>query len=162
MKFCLLVYILHTLTWWVDTSYAIHWVTILRCRRKHHLGVKYVITNLLRLDWQYLCETQDAKQANHRRGINRMMSNRRSTDKRINRPSQKESNYSIGELFSRMQLFRLHEAVMSRRVFFCVIICQIGYALLPVNEELAAAGAVADPVEVHVDGFGLPLSDGVI
>ena len=80
------------------------------------------------------------------------MPNGRSTDRGINILLQKERNYSIGELFSRMQLFRLHEAVMSRRVFFCVIICQIGYALLPVNEELAAAGAVADPVEAHVNG----------
>ena len=45
---------------------------------------------------------------------------------------------------------------------FCVIIFQIGYAWLPVDEELAAAGAVADPVEPHVNGFGALLFDGVI
>ena len=43
---------------------------------------------------------------------------------------------------------------MSRRVMFCVIICQIGYAWLTVDEELAAAGAVTDPLEAHVNGFG--------
>ena len=51
---------------------------------------------------------------------------------------------------------------MSRRVMFCVIVGQIGYAWLPVDEELAVAGAVADPVEAHVDGFGELLFDGVI
>ena len=38
----------------------------------------------------------------------------------------------------------------------------IGYAWLTVDEELAATGAVADPVETHVDGFGALLFDGVI
>ena len=51
---------------------------------------------------------------------------------------------------------------MSRRVMFFVIIFQIGYSWLPVDEELAADGAVADPVEAHVDGFGALLFDGVI
>ena len=45
---------------------------------------------------------------------------------------------------------------------FCVIVGQIGYAWLPVEEELAAAGAVADLVEAYVDGFGELLFDGVI
>ena len=45
---------------------------------------------------------------------------------------------------------------------FCVIVVQIGYTWLPVDEELAAAGAVADPVEAHADGFGALLFDGVI
>ena len=45
---------------------------------------------------------------------------------------------------------------------FCVIIFQIGYAWLPVDEELAASGAVAYPVEAYVDGFGELLFDGVI
>ena len=51
---------------------------------------------------------------------------------------------------------------MSRRVMFCVIVGHIGYAWLPVDEELAAAGAVADPVEAHVYGFGALLFDGII
>ena len=80
----------------------------------------------------------------------------------INTPSHKESNHSIGELFSWMQVCRPHEAVMSRQVIFCVIICQIGYAWFPVDEELAVDGAVADPVEAHVDIFGSLLFDGVI
>ena len=88
--------------------------------------------------------------------------NGQSTDGGINTLLQKEINYSIGKLFSWMQVCRPHEAVMSRRVMFCVIICQIGYALLSVDEELVAAGAVVDPVEAHVDGFGSLLFDGVI
>ena len=51
---------------------------------------------------------------------------------------------------------------MSRGVMFCVIVGHIGYAWLPVDKELAAAGAVADPVETHVDGFGALMFDGVI
>ena len=51
---------------------------------------------------------------------------------------------------------------MSRRVVFFVIVGQIGYAWLPVDEEMAAACVVVDPVEMHVDGFGALLFDGVI
>ena len=51
---------------------------------------------------------------------------------------------------------------MSRRVMLCVIVGNIGYAGLPVDEELAAAGTVADPVETYVNGFGALLFDGVI
>ena len=91
-----------------------------------------------------------------------MMPNRRSTDGGINTPSQKESNHSIGELFSRMEVCRPHEAVKSRRVMFCVIVVHIGYAWFPVDKELAAAGAIVDPAEAHVDGFGALLFDGVI
>ena len=83
-----------------------------------------------------------------------MMPNGRITGRGINAPLQKDRNHIIGELFSRMQVCRPHEAVMSRRVMFCVIVGQIGYAWLPVYEELAAAGAVADPLEVPVNGFG--------
>ena len=52
--------------------------------------------------------------------------------------------------------------MISRQVMFCVIVGQIGYAWLPVEEELAAAGAVADPAETNVDDFGALLFDGVI
>ena len=51
---------------------------------------------------------------------------------------------------------------MSRRVIFFVIVGQIGYAWLPVDEEMAAACVVVDPVEMHVNGFGALLFDGVI
>ena len=51
---------------------------------------------------------------------------------------------------------------MIRRVMLCVIVGKIGYAWLPVDKELAAAGTVTDPVETHADGFGALLVDGVI
>ena len=90
------------------------------------------------------------------------MPNGRNTYKGINTPSQKDVNHSIGELFSQMQVCSLHEAGMSRRVVFCMIVVQIGYAWFPVDEELAASGAVVGPVEAHVDGFGALLLDGFI
>ena len=61
-----------------------------------------------------------------------------------------------------MEVCRPHEAVKSRRVMFCVIVVHIGYAWFPVDKELAAAGALVDPAEAHVDGFGALLFDGVI
>ena len=91
-----------------------------------------------------------------------MMPNGRSTNGGINTPSQKDINHSIGKLFSRMQVCRPHEEVMIRQVIFCVIVGNIGNDWLPVDEELSAAGTVADPVETHVDGFGALLFDGVI
>ena len=45
---------------------------------------------------------------------------------------------------------------------FYVIVGQIGYAWLPVHEELAVDGAVAGSVDAHVDVFGELLFDGVI
>ena len=40
---------------------------------------------------------------------------------------------------------------MSRRVMLYVIVGNIDYSWLSVDEELAAAGTVADPVETHVE-----------
>ena len=96
------------------------------------------------------------------RGLNSKTPNGQSTDTGINTPSQKESNHSIGEFFSRMQVFRPHETVMSRRVMLCVIVGNIVYAWFPVYKELAAAGTVVDPGETHVNGFRALLFDGVI
>ena len=91
-----------------------------------------------------------------------MMPNEQITDGGINTPPQKERNHSIGELFRRMQVWRPHEAVISRRVMFCVIVENIYYSWLPVDEELAVDGMVADPVETHVDGFGALLFNSAI
>ena len=91
---------------------------ILICRRKRNLGVKYVVTNLMMLGWQTLCERQDAKQKKHGQGLNSMMPKGRIIDGGINTPSQKNINHSIGKLFSQMQVCRPHEVVMSRRVMF--------------------------------------------
>ena len=107
----------------------------------------------MRLVWLNLCERQDAERVNHGQGINSMMPDGQSTGGRINTPLQKESNNSIGELFGRIQVCRPHEAVVIRQIMFCVIVGHIGYAWLPVYEGMAAYGAVADPVETHVNGF---------
>ena len=69
-------------------------LTILRCRRKHHLGVKCVITNLTRLVWKYLCERQDAKWEKHGQGLDCMMPNGRNTDGGINIPLARDLAYS--------------------------------------------------------------------
>ena len=116
----------------------------------------------MRLGWITLCERKDAKKAQHGRGLNSMIPNGRSTDRGINTPSQKESNHNIVKLFGRMQVCIPHKAVMSRQVMFCVIFVHISYAWFPVDKELAAAGAVANPVETHVNGFGALLFDGII
>ena len=83
-------------------------------------------------------------------------------DKGVNAPLHNEINHSIVELFIQIQLCRPHEAVMSRRVVFCVIVVKVGYAWLPVYKELVAAGTAVDPVELHVGGFGALLFYGVV
>ena len=88
----------------------------------------------MRLGWIAFCERQDAERAKHGRGLNIKTPNGQSTAGGVNTPLQKESNHSIGELFGRMQVCRPHEAVMSSRVMFCVIVGKIGYAWLPVDE----------------------------
>ena len=45
---------------------------------------------------------------------------------------------------------------------FYVVVGHIVYSRLPVDKELSAAGAVADPVEAHFDGFVAVLFDAVI
>jgi hypothetical protein len=45
---------------------------------------------------------------------------------------------------------------------FGEVVSHVGGAAFPVDNELALADAVADPVEAHVNGFGAFLSDGVI
>ena len=75
-------------------------MTILICRRKSHLGVKYVVTDIMMMGWKSLCEMHDAKREKYGQGINSMMPNGRSTVWGINKPFQKESNHSIDKLFS--------------------------------------------------------------
>jgi len=55
-----------------------------------------------------------------------------------------------------------HEPVMRRGMMFGEVIGKIVFALGPVDEELALADAIADPVKAHVDGFGPALFDGVV
>ena len=58
-----------------------------------------------------------------------------------------------------MQLGRAHKAVMGRRVVLGGLVTEISVAGFPRNEKLALLGAVLDPIEAHVDGFGYFLFD---
>ena len=51
---------------------------------------------------------------------------------------------------------------MRGRVVFRVVVCKILGALAPMDEEMALADAVSDPIEAHVHGFGSSLFDGVV
>ena len=80
----------------------------------------------------------------------------------LNTPLQNEGNGMLSQLFSGMQKFCPHKVVMGGRVVFGVVITKIGLPRVPVDKELALVGLGFDPIEVHVDGFGSFLFDGVI
>ena len=51
---------------------------------------------------------------------------------------------------------------MGSGVVFGKIIGAIEDALFPVDDKLSLSNAVADPIETHINGFGMFLFDGVI
>ena len=53
-----------------------------------------------------------------------------------------------------MQVGRLHDTVMGRRVVLGEIVTKVSAAGFPINEELTLPGGVLDPIEAHIDGFG--------
>ena len=53
-----------------------------------------------------------------------------------------------------MQVGRSHNTVMGRRVVLCELVTKVSAADFPINEKLALPGAVLDPIEAHIDGFG--------
>ena len=55
-----------------------------------------------------------------------------------------------------------HATMVCWRVMFGEVVGEIVGAAAPVDDELALADAVADPVETHVDGLGAALFDGVV
>ena len=61
-----------------------------------------------------------------------------------------------------MQVLGAHEAMMVMGMMFREIIRKVVSALAPVDDELALADAVLDPVEFHIDAFGAALLDGVV
>ena len=73
---------------------------------------------------------------------------------RIDTPSQNVGNYCIGQLGSWVQVGRSHNTVMRRRVVLGEIVTEVSAAGFPINEKLALPGAVLDPIEAHIDGFG--------
>ena len=58
-----------------------------------------------------------------------------------------------------MQVGRLHNTVMGRKVVLGEIVTEVSAAGFPLNEKLALLGAVLDPIEAHIDGFGFFLLD---
>ena len=73
---------------------------------------------------------------------------------RIDTPSKNVGNYCIGQLGSWVQVGRSHNTVMRRRVVLGEIVTEVSAAGFPINEKLALPGAVLDPIEAHIDGFG--------
>jgi hypothetical protein len=51
------------------------------------------------------------------------------------------------------------QSVVGWRVVFGVVVGKIVCSLSPMDEELALADSVADPVEAHIHGFGSSLFD---
>ena len=54
-----------------------------------------------------------------------------------------------------MQVGRAHNAVMGRRVVLGEVVTEVSASGFPINEKLAFPGAVLDPIEAHVEDFGL-------
>ena len=73
---------------------------------------------------------------------------------RIDTPSRNMGNDCIGQLSSWVQVGRLHNTVMGRRVVPGEIVTKVSAAGFPINEKLALSGAVLDTIEARDDGFG--------
>jgi hypothetical protein len=61
-----------------------------------------------------------------------------------------------------MEVARLHELVMCRRVKFGVVIGHVALSWSPINVEFSLLDPISDPVETHVDGMGALLLDVVV
>ena len=59
-----------------------------------------------------------------------------------------------------MQVSSAHAPVMGRGVVLGRVVGQIGGARAPVDVELALCLTVLEPVEAHVNRFGVALFDG--
>ena len=73
---------------------------------------------------------------------------------RIDTPLQNVGNYCIGQLSGWVKVGRENKAVMGRRVVLGEVVTKVSAAGFPINEKLALLGAVLDPIEAHVNGFG--------
>ena len=73
---------------------------------------------------------------------------------RIDTPFQNVGNYCIGQLSSWVQVGRSHDTVMDRIVVLGEIVTEVSADRFPINEKLTLPGAVLDPIEAHIDGFG--------
>ena len=61
-----------------------------------------------------------------------------------------------------MQVGRSHDTVMGRIVVLGEIVTEVSAAGFPINEKLTLPGAVLDPIEAHIDGFGCFLLYGAV
>ena len=61
-----------------------------------------------------------------------------------------------------MQVGRSHNTVMVRIVVLGEVVTEVSAAGFPINEKLALPGAVLDPIESNVGGFGYFLFDCVV
>ena len=82
--------------------------------------------------------------------------------RRIDTPSHNVVNCCIGQLSSWVQVGRSHDTVMGRRVGLGEIFTEVSADRFPINEKLTLLGAVLDPIEAHIDGFGYFLLYGAI
>ena len=53
-----------------------------------------------------------------------------------------------------MKVGRSHNAVMGRRLVLGEVVTDVSASGFPINEKLALPGAVLDPIEAHINGFG--------
>ena len=53
-----------------------------------------------------------------------------------------------------MQVGRAHTAMMDRRLVLGEVVTEVTVSGFTINEKLAFAGAVLDPIEAHFNGFG--------
>ena len=60
-----------------------------------------------------------------------------------------------------MEVGGAHVDVMGGGVVLRVVVCKVGGSGAPIDVELALENSVFEPVEVHIDGFGTFLVDGV-
>jgi hypothetical protein len=60
------------------------------------------------------------------------------------------------------QVHATHAAMVCKRMLFGEVIGQIVRATAPMDDELALGHAIAHPIEVHVNGLGATLFDGVV
>ena len=73
---------------------------------------------------------------------------------RIDTPLQNVGNDCIGQLSGWVQVGRAHKVMMGRIVVLDGVVTKVSASGFPINEKLAFPGAVLDPIEWHVDGFG--------
>ena len=80
----------------------------------------------------------------------------------LNTPSQKKVNGIVRQTFCVVEKVGSHKAVMGGGMVFGKVISKIIHARSPVDQELALAGPVLDPIKAHVDCLGSFLFESFI